>query len=121
MNILYVLLKNGTRLISQVEQITTVDVGDPDCKLSNPFDISVTQMSESHGSWGPVFVPWESEYTDDKDFIIRNHEILLMQKPKPELVKKYLKMLSDMINSDNVVVDNIDRPQVADDTVHPNR
>lgn len=113
------MLKNGTRLISQVEQITTVDVGDPDCKLSNPFVISIIN-GLSVSQFGCNLSPWESDYTDDKDFIIRSDEILLMQKPKPELVKKYLKLLSDMINSD-VVVDNIDKSQVSDDTIHPNR
>jgi hypothetical protein len=101
MNILYVLLKNGTRLISQVEQLTTVEMGDPDCKLSNPFVIS----SNINVGGGPVFSPWESDYTNDNEFIIRSEDILLMQKPKPELVKRYLKLLSDMINGE-VIVDN---------------
>jgi len=100
MNILYVLLKNGTRLISQVEQLTPLEVGDPDCKLSNPFVIN------NHGEISQTIwlVPWESEYTNDNEFIIRSEDILTMPKPKPELVKKYLKILSDMINSDSVGV-----------------
>jgi hypothetical protein len=118
MNILYIVLKNGTRLISQVDKLDPSEVGDPDCKLINPFDISVTMMAESHGSCGPVFIPWESEYTNDSDFIIRSDDILLMQKPKPELVKKYLKILSDMINNDTIVVDS---PKVSNDTGHPNK
>ncbi len=116
MNILYILLKNGTRLISQVEQITTVDIGDPDCKLSNPFVISIVP-GISLSEFGYNLTAWELNYTNDSSFIIRSDDILIMQKPKSELVKKYLKLLSDMINSDVVVVDNKEKSNSSNEVL----
>ena len=45
-------LTNGTLLISQIEEVAAVDIGDPNCKMTSPYVINGKEMS-----------PWLSDVT----------------------------------------------------------
>ena len=38
-------LTNGTLLISQIEEVAAVDIGDPNCKMTSPYVINGKEMS----------------------------------------------------------------------------
>ena len=58
-------LTNGTLLISQIEEVAAVDIGDPNCKMTSPYIIDGKEMS-----------PWLSDVTDDVDIMIFSDKIL---------------------------------------------
>ena len=58
-------LTNGTLLISQIEEVAAVDIGDPNCKMTSPYVINGKEMS-----------PWLSDVTDDVDIMICSDKIL---------------------------------------------
>ncbi len=80
-DVLVLFLNNGITLISKVEEVFT-DLGEPDCKLVNPFVINV-QTNE--------MTRWLEEYTDNHDEImISSDKILTLVEPKQKLLDEYL-------------------------------
>ena len=74
-------LTNGTLLISQIEEVAAVDIGDPNCKMTSPYVIEGKEMS-----------PWLSDVTDDVDIMICSDKILSLVEPHKSLVDSYLKL-----------------------------
>ena len=74
-------LTNGTLLISQIEEVAAVDIGDPNCKMTSPYVINGKEMS-----------PWLSDITDDVDIMICSDKILSLVEPHKSLVDSYLKL-----------------------------
>ena len=74
-------LTNGTLLISQIEEVAAVDIGDPNCKMTSPYVINGKEMS-----------PWLSDVTDDVDIMICSDKILSLVEPHKSLVDTYLKL-----------------------------
>ena len=74
-------LTNGTLLISQIEEVAAVDIGDPNCKMTSPYVINGKEMS-----------PWLSDVTDDVDIMICSDKILSLVEPHKSLVDSYLKL-----------------------------
>ena len=74
-------LTNGTLLISQIEEVAAVDIGDPNCKMTSPYVINGKEMS-----------PWLSDVTDDVDIMICSDKILSLAEPHKSLVDSYLKL-----------------------------
>ena len=74
-------LTNGTLLISQIEEVAAVDIGDPNCKMTSPYIIEGKEMS-----------PWLSDITDDVDIMICSDKILSLVEPHKSLVDSYLKL-----------------------------
>ena len=68
-------LTNGTLLISQIEEVAAVDIGDPNCKMTSPYIIDGKEMS-----------PWLSDVTDDVDIMICSDKILSLVEPHKSLV-----------------------------------
>ena len=58
-------LTNGILLISQIEEVAAVDIGDPNCKMTSPYVINGKEM-----------LPWLSDVTDDVDIMICSDKIL---------------------------------------------
>ena len=69
-------------LISQIQEVGS-DLGQPDCKLVEPFLI---QSKDS-------LVPWLIDLTNDNTFMISSDKILTMAEPTPSLLKKYKDLL----------------------------
>jgi hypothetical protein len=71
-------LLNNLILISQIEEIGA-DIGEPDCKLINPFVVKSNQTLE----------PFLSDYTKQNIFMMSSDKILTLADPTPTLLKKY--------------------------------
>lgn len=69
-------------LISQIEEVGA-DIGEPDCKLTEPFVIN------SDGTLSP----WLIEVTNDNQFMMSSDKILTLVDPKPTLLEKYQDLL----------------------------
>ena len=74
-------LVNGDVLISGVEEIAALDIGDPNCKMISPYKIVGKEMS-----------PWLGDVTDDVDIMICSDKILSLVEPYKSLVDTYLKL-----------------------------
>ena len=73
-------LVNGDVLISGVEEVAALDIGDPNCKMISPYKIVGKEMS-----------PWLGDVTDDVDIMICSDKILSLVEPHKSLVDAYLK------------------------------
>jgi|TARA_B100000123_G_scaffold249961_1_gene208544 hypothetical protein len=74
-------LVNGDILISGVEEVPALDIGDPNCKMISPYKIEGKEMS-----------PYLSNVTDDVEIMICSDKILTLVEPHKSLVDSYLKL-----------------------------
>ena len=77
------ILSNGERLISQLIEVAPIDIGDPNCKLVEPFILN------DDGSLSP----WLVTITNDNEFMMSSDKILTLVEPKPTLLEKYQDLL----------------------------
>jgi len=75
-----ILLTNSERIISEIVEVGA-DVGEPDCRLIKPYDVS-------------DLIPWMGEYTNQNEFMISSDKIITMSDPKPDLLKNYLEKIN---------------------------
>jgi hypothetical protein len=71
-------LTNNLILISQIEEIGA-DIGEPDCKLINPYVIRTDETME----------PFLNGYTHQNTFMIQSDKIITIADPKSSLLEKY--------------------------------
>ncbi|MFZ9728881.1 MAG: DUF6561 domain-containing protein [Candidatus Nanopelagicaceae bacterium] len=71
-------LTNNTILISEIVEVGA-DVGEPDCKLTNPFVVKQDQTME----------PFLFEFTAQDTFMISSDKILTLADPTETLLSKY--------------------------------
>ena len=76
-----IVLVNGDLIISAVEEVAALDIGDPNCKMISPYKIIGKEMS-----------PWLGDVTDDVDIMICSDKILSLVEPHKSLVDSYLKL-----------------------------
>tara|TARA_B100000214_G_scaffold363196_1_gene328458 strand:- start:326 stop:589 length:264 start_codon:yes stop_codon:yes gene_type:complete len=76
-----IVLVNGDLIISAVEEVAALDIGDPNCKMISPYKIVGKEMS-----------PWLGDLTDDVDIMICSDKILSLVEPHKSLVDSYLKL-----------------------------
>ena len=76
-----IVLVNGDTLISAVEEVAALDIGDPNCKMVSPYKIVAKEMT-----------PWLGDVTDDVDIMICSDKILSLVEPHKSLVDTYLKL-----------------------------
>lgn len=81
MTIQCILLKNNTVLISQIEQIGS-ELGEPDCKLTNPLELVDTEDEESKLKRWPSF-------SDQKVLMIHSDSILTLVEPNQHMIQAY--------------------------------
>ena len=74
-------LVSGDVLISGVEEVAAVDIGDPNCKLVSPYQLDGEEMS-----------PWLKKVTDDIEIMISSDKIVTLVDPHRELIDSYLKL-----------------------------
>ena len=77
------ILSNGDKLISQLIEVAPIDIGDPNCKLVEPFLLN-DDGSLSH---------WLVSITNDNEFMMSSDKILTLVEPKPTLLEKYQDLL----------------------------
>jgi len=77
-------LTNNQTLISQIEEVGA-DIGEPDCKLVNPFIVNTELILE----------PWLNSLTRDDEFMVSSEKILTLVEPTPTLLEKYLDLTKE--------------------------
>ena len=77
------ILTNGEKLISQLVEVAPIDIGDPNCKLIEPFIINADG----------TLTPWLVNITNDNEFMMSSDKILTLVEPKPTLLEKYQDLL----------------------------
>ena len=75
-------------LIGEVVEVAAVDIGQPDCKLVNPFVIN-TESGQT------ILEPWLIDITRDDVFMISSDKILTLCEPTPTLLEKYLDLIKE--------------------------
>ena len=76
-------LMNQQILISQIEEVAPMDIGDPNCKMIEPF------LLKEDGTLSP----WLIDITNENEFMICSDKILTLVDPKPTLLEKYQDLL----------------------------
>ena len=69
-------------LISQIDEVGAADIGEPDCKLTNPFWINPLEGSIT-------LEPFLNNVTKEDEFMISSDKILTLADPTPTLLEKY--------------------------------
>lgn len=76
------LLKNNQVVVSEVVEVVA-DLGEPDCKLINPFLLDTTSLQLNE---------WLN-FTDQNEILIRSEDILTFVDPTEEILQRYLENL----------------------------
>lgn len=79
-----IVLMNQQILISQIEEVGA-DIGEPDCKLINPFIIKQQNTLE----------PFLLGITKQDDFMMSSDKILTLADPTPTLLEKYEDLIKE--------------------------
>ena len=79
-------LTNHQYLISEIEEVGSADIGEPDCKLINPFVIN-TESGQT------VLEPFLTSVTRDTTFMMGSDKILTLAEPAPTILEKYLDLI----------------------------
>lgn len=74
-----VIFLSGGTLISQIEESESADIGEPDCKLVQPFNI----LSDG------TLQPWMGEMTKQNEFMIHSDKILTIAEPTARIKELY--------------------------------
>ncbi len=74
-----ILLTTGQILVSEIDEVGA-DIGQPDCKLTNPYLLNTEDMTMS---------PWLLGVARDDLFMISSDKILTLSEPMPTLLEKY--------------------------------
>jgi hypothetical protein len=77
-------LLNNLILITKIEEVGA-DIGEPDCKLINPFVVRKDQTLE----------PFLCGYTKQNTFMISSDKILTLANPTPTLLEKYEDLIKE--------------------------
>ena len=76
-------LTNNQLLISQIEEVAPLDIGDPNCKLIEPFILGEND----------TLSPWLIDVTNENEFMICSDKILTLVEAKPTLLEKYQNLI----------------------------
>ena len=79
-------LANHQYLISEIEEVGSADIGEPDCKLINPFVVK-TETGQT------VLEPFLLSVTRDTVLMMGSDKILTLCDPMPTLLEKYQDLL----------------------------
>ena len=80
-------LVNNHFIISQVDEVASADIGEPDCKLTNPYIVN-TETGET------TLEPFMQSVTREVVFMMGSDKILTLVDPTPQLLLKYEDLLS---------------------------
>ena len=85
-NLKILILKNDAVIASEVCEVIGADLGEPNCKLTNPCIMKQNHSGEQY------FEPWPP-FTDQKEIKISSDSIFKIVDPKPDIVELYLKAI----------------------------
>ena len=72
-------------LISEIDEVQTVEIGDPNCKLTKPFVI------KSDGTLEQFLIG----ITRDTEIMVGSDKILTIAEPAPTILEKYLDLIKE--------------------------
>jgi len=75
------LLKTNQVIVSEIVEVGS-DLGEPDCKLINPFLLENQELT----TW--------LDFTDQNELMIHSDSIMTIADPKEELLAKYFEMIA---------------------------
>ena len=75
-------------LISQIEEVGAADIGEPDCKLTNPFWVNPLEGNIT-------LEPFLNNVTREDEFMISSDKILTLAEPTPTLLEKYQDLIDE--------------------------
>ena len=81
-------LVNNHYLISQLDEVASADIGEPDCKLVKPFIVN-TESGKT------ILEPFMLDLTTENIFMMGSDKILTLAVPTPTLLEKYLKLIKE--------------------------
>ena len=88
MEVMVLALTNNHYLISQVDEVATEDIGQPDCKLTKPFVVN-TESGKT------VLEPFMLDLTREEIFMMGSDKILTLVDPTPTLLEKYQDLIKE--------------------------
>ena len=74
-------------LISEIEEVGSADIGEPDCKLITPY---VVKNTEPH-----PLEPFLWGVTKETTFMMGSDKIITLAEPTPTLLEKYLDLTKE--------------------------
>ena len=83
MEVKVLVLTNKQILVSQLEEVAPMDIGDPNSKLIEPF------LLNDYASLSP----WLIDVTNDNTFMMCADKILTLVEAKPTLLEKYQNLI----------------------------
>ena len=88
-------LTNQQLLISEIEEVAALDIGQPDCKLIRPFVIRTSDEKITIQEGVVTLSPWLLTITKDDNFMMSSDKILTLCEPMPTLLEKYLDLTKE--------------------------
>ena len=83
MQVKILVLTNKQILISQNDEVAPMEIGDPNCKLIEPFILGENDTRS----------PWLIDVTNDNEFMMCSDKILTLVEAKPTLLEKYQNLI----------------------------
>ena len=81
-------LVNNQYIISQIDEVATEDIGQPDCKLTKPFVVN-TESGKT------ILEPFMLDLTREEIFMMGSDKILTLAIPTPTLLEQYLNLIKE--------------------------
>ncbi len=86
MEVMVLALTNNHYIISQVDEVATEDIGQPDCKLTKPYVVN-TESGKT------ILEPFMMDLTMESIFMMGSDKILTLATPTPTLLEQYLSLI----------------------------
>ena len=88
MEVRVIALTNNFLIISQVDEVATEDIGQPDCKLTKPYVVN-TESGKT------ILEPFMMDLTRETTFMMGSDKILTLAIPTPTLLEQYLNLIEE--------------------------
>jgi len=88
MEVMVLALTNNYYIISQVSEVATDDIGQPDCKLTKPYVVN-TESGKT------ILEPFMMDLTRESVFMMGSDKILTLAIPTPTLLEQYLNLIEE--------------------------
>ena len=88
MEVMVLALTNNHYIISQVDEVVTEDIGQPDCKLTKPYVVN-TESGKT------ILEPFMMDLTREEIFMMGSDKILTLAVPTPTLLEQYLNLIKE--------------------------
>ena len=88
MEVMVLALTNNHYIISQVDEVATEDIGQPDCKLTKPYIVN-TESGKT------ILEPFMLDLTREEIFMMGSDKIITLAIPTPTLLEQYLNLIKE--------------------------